>query len=83
MKPRKQSDATKLRHARRELRAVKDTLNLLSGEVRRRRHVGGQASDILFNIGQHEKGYAVSPDTCATMRDVQKRWDAIQRTVDL
>lgn len=87
MKPRKQSDATKLRHVRRTLAEEVLSRNerekdiaLLVDELKARRSIGSEASNVLFKIGQHDRGFSLTSDQYATMRYVQKRWDAIKKS---
>lgn len=42
---------------------------------RERARIGAQASNVLFNLSQ-QQGKSLGVDTCATMADIRKKWDA-------
>lgn len=79
MKPRKQSDATKLRHARSQIRNCQNVIDALRMELARRRLCGGRMANICFNGAQAE---SVPVDYRQSMRSRGRGWDAIKRVDD-
>lgn len=76
---RKQSDATKLRHARTEVKNLRMLNEAMATELLERRRVGGMMSNLCFNLAQDsrlDERYRKSMDEC------RKEWDAILRVKD-
>ena len=73
---RKQSDATKLRHARREEKTLRGLYSDAWVELTKRRHVGDFMSNILYNLKQD----STIPERYRTQfEEMQKAWDGIKR----
>lgn len=68
--PRKQSDATKLRHAKRELGILRQQVSALAAKSL----IGQQMSNVMFNLAQREN-YALTGDDREMMGDLRRQWD--------
>lgn len=74
---RKQSEATQLKYAKRDIRNLNTTVRLLESELEGRRRFGSIMSNIAYNLSRKE---STPPELRATLDECRKGWDAI-RTV--
>jgi hypothetical protein len=75
---RKPSDATKLRHAKREIGELKRAVSALSQEIALLRSVGGGMSNICFNLSQDKN---IEERHRESMNRCRIEWDAIRRAL--
>lgn len=79
---RKQSDATKLRHLKREMKTLREKMTVMSVELLKRRLVGEQMANVCFNLGQANGAIRKLGPYCEraadTMWALRKEWDDIQ-----
>lgn len=79
MKPRKQSDATKLRCVRRKIANCQLVIDSLREELKERRRTGWRMANLCFNGAQVK---AVPDEFRGPMDDLHPEWDAIRCVKD-
>lgn len=81
--PRQQSDATKLRHAKREMKELRAKVAGIGYELLKRRLAGAQMANVCFNLGQVNGAIRKFGPVCEraadTMWQLRQEWDEIQR----
>jgi hypothetical protein len=75
--PRKQSDATKLRAAKREISGLLSEKKTLMDKIYRLRLVGASMSNICFNFSQHPNDRFTENER-ETFRRCYREWDKVK-----